>query len=415
MSKSLGGLAAANALAEARAAAEARVSERERNKEQENKRAVAHIAVASTSKEEKAFGSLNVVRSLEEGRLSVSDLVAAKSDVKDKEPSQDFSKVFPIPSAIQVPTLKNTTNAVDESTSTTPPNSPPSTRPTSFKLPSGPVFNKPPPVFVPPPTAPVTNQKSRAVTSVKDFSFNLPAPTFSVPAPMGLGTRVSPSSFKSKQPVQLSAQSTLESIVSERVFDAEDGVPAWMPGTQDTEYSFESQPLTQNGRYQHMNELDEDDSWPLNEKLSAGPIWTFGQAAKEDSATWSTLPTQSQRADSGPVQCDGNQKMDEESFQQGKSLVAPGTFGNAVDEEYDEDYLGLDESEIELEEAGKMTVGLVQVRCAVLTQCVGGRHSIILSRRRIEYLGARVSCRWPRLLRHKRVSLVRRPSWSIVF
>jgi hypothetical protein len=348
LGKSLGGVAAVNALAEARAAAEARIAER--NKDEGNKTSVANIAAVSTSKEEKILGSPSVIHSSGEARLSVSDLVT-KLDVRGQETSKAFHIASPVHTS-------KTMTAGDESTSTTPPNSPPTLR-ASFKLPSGPVF-RPPPVFVPPPSAPVINQQARTLTSVKDFSFNLPAPTFSKPtSPLGLGTRISPPSLpKPKQPFPLSTQSTLESITSERVFDTEEDVPAWMPMTQDTEYSFETQPLAQNGQYQRTHELDEDDSWPLGEKLSTDPVWVFGNANKEDSLTWSTLPTESQRAESGPVRTNGS--LTEVESQNRGSLVVPGAFDKDVDREYGENYLALGESEIEEpEETGKITVSLV--------------------------------------------------------
>lgn len=180
-------------------------------------------------------------------------------------------------------------NSNRESTTTTPPQSPPATKTattTATFAPTGTVFNKPPPVFVPP-SHTATTRPLPTPPATKSSAFNPPsAPTFSLSAHPTL----------SKAPVPLSAQSTLESIKSDAVFDEEDDVPAWVPSTQDTDYSmgYGSQSLHESQHQQQAPVLDEDDSWPIDEKLAAGVQWSFG-ASKEDSMTWSTLPSQSQR------------------------------------------------------------------------------------------------------------------------
>ena len=392
MGKSLGGAAAANALADARAAAEARVAERN-NKEEEMTMATGNPAVAPTPvivrmappvpesslKEKMAVEHPSRVRPSgppkpAEWRLSVSDLVTAyggsgSTKGKDTEPGKVFQLA---PFGTSADTLSSGTKVINvsrESTTTTPPDSPPPTRPTSFLLPSGPVFNKPPPVFVPPALAPSApaNQTVHTAGSARDFSFNLPASTtFSMP--LGLAPRLpSPSSSShQKGPVPLSAQSTLESVISDALFDRHDDDPAWMPTTQDTEYTsgFGSQSQQLSQPHGHVNELDEDDSWPMDEKLSGGVQWTFGTGmSKEDSLTWSTLPTESQRADTGPVNREQASREREEAAVGQTSRVIPGAFDMDVDEEYegDDDLVGdseFDEMEIE---PGKSTVSLVEV------------------------------------------------------
>jgi hypothetical protein len=111
---------------------------------------------------------------------------------------------------------------------------------------------------------------------------------------VSFGTKVPSPSGKSL-PAPLTAQSTIESVHTETIFDPDD-TPARLPSTQDTECStvFESQSQPQ------VQICDEDDSWLADDKLAAGVQWTYG-VSKEDSMTWNALPSQSQRADTGPV------------------------------------------------------------------------------------------------------------------
>ncbi|CAK5280218.1 unnamed protein product [Mycena citricolor] len=232
--KSLGG-AAATALAEARAAAEARLAER-LDKEEANLNPEASPAPPESHSDR---------------RLSVSELMTA-SETR----------------AIDVVSHGRKT--------TTPPNSPPVAQA------APPVFNKP--VFIPP--APVKPPSPYRVTS---------NPAFGKPASMALG--LAPRLISPKQVApSLSHQSTLESLQSDALFDSESETAAWMPATQDTEYTtgFGSQSQCSPPR----GPPDEDDSWPLD---SAGGVPWFNVHGKEDSMTWSTLPTSSQRGDTGPV------------------------------------------------------------------------------------------------------------------
>lgn len=156
-------------------------------------------------------------------------------------------------------------------------------------LPPGPVFNKP--VFVPPSPP---NAQSKPVSETSNIPSVNPSLPFSVPASMslGLGPRLpSPPTSSHKVTVPVSSQSTMESIASARLFDNQEG-PAWVPSTQETDYTsmVESQ--------QNVDDLDADDSW-MDEKLPEGVAWTFG-FDREDSLTWSSAPTQSQKLEPTP-------------------------------------------------------------------------------------------------------------------
>jgi hypothetical protein len=258
MGKSLGGMAAVNWLAEAKAAAEARVSEREKHKTQDTV-----LGAETSSRRETTEASRG--SSGEQSRLSVSDLLTSKEQAKVFQGPPSLSQVF---------TLK-----AKESTSTTPRMSPAGT---NSDLPPIPVFTKPPPVSVPPPP-------TRPASTAQDQQFKFPdPPKFSLP------------------PVPLSNQSSLESYQPDRLFDVHGDVPTWQPTTQDTEYSsaFESQPQQPD----YLDD-DDDDSWPLEERLQGAPLWPpFGMAAGDDSYTWST--STSGRTDTGPIENTGIRHLD---------------------------------------------------------------------------------------------------------
>ncbi|KAJ7487589.1 hypothetical protein B0H11DRAFT_2014011 [Mycena galericulata] len=334
--KSLGGAAAVNALAEARAAAEARIAERH-HKEEEATMALGQPEVAPHRVvPEPSSNSAPVPDIRSSGshlRLSVSDLVVS-SEYKGK--GRDISNA-----GADLPTSHTSSTQVHAGTTTTPPESP---SPAVFHVAPAPVFNKPPPVFVPP------------APSNQGTTFKLPVITaFSKPASMTLG--LTPRLPSPKQAVPLSAQSTMESIRSEGLFDSQDGVPAWMPSTQDTEYTsgFGSQSQC-SPPHGHLAELDDDDSWPLDERIKP---W-FNVNGKEDSSTWSTLPTESQRRDTGPMPQDAGLDVshrNERSFQ-----PIPGSFNMEIDDESENDRDVLfDENELEEMEIEplKSTVSLV--------------------------------------------------------
>ncbi|KAI9512601.1 hypothetical protein F5148DRAFT_1373096 [Russula earlei] len=201
-------------------------------------------------------------------RLSVSDLV----------PKSDRS---------------NATSRTSNGTtiSTTPPDSPPATKKTAFFVPGGPVFNKPPPVFVPPP--PKNTERLLA-----NCGANVPQghpselPGYSLGAPFGLGLQ--PTKFTKSPPrVLLSAQSTQSSLFSDKVFESQTDVPAWVTRSQDTQItSQESQPVVE--EKERLADIDDDDSWRIDDKFAAtNQLWTpfTGVAAVEDSMTWSTEPS----------------------------------------------------------------------------------------------------------------------------
>ncbi|KAI8995594.1 hypothetical protein BD414DRAFT_435643 [Trametes punicea] len=282
--KSLGGNAAA-ALAEARAKAEARVAERHKLE----MGLVTDSEDVSMTAEDKP-SSADPVSHVPESqrRLSVSDLAPS---------SQDNTKES-VNSAHQP--------EADTSTSTTPPHSPPpQSRNTSFMVPSGPVFTKPPAPSGP--RAPTTARSEATAPSLgRDFSFKLPNNPFSIAAAMTLG--VGGSKF-----APLSAQSSKGSIFSDVVFDSNNMSPhpAWMPSTQDTSYSAggsQGQGAAKGAeapRTADNDDLEEDDSWGVDEKFAAHHTWTpFGfssggqggggeQVLKDDTMTWSTIPSRS--------------------------------------------------------------------------------------------------------------------------
>ncbi|KAG1749998.1 uncharacterized protein EDB91DRAFT_1110824 [Suillus paluster] len=283
MGKSLGGGAAAVALAEARAAAEARVAERNKITGED----VTESEDPSGSCAEEPRPTAEDVYSREsEHRLSLSDIVSTNEN----------------------PVVIQSSSAADESVSTTPPNSPPPTRTSgsSFVPPPGPVFNKPPlPVFMPP-------TSKQPAPLAKEFSFNLPITTFTLPPPISLGLPArlaSPLSPSRHHPQAGGTQSSQASTFSDAVFDRVEDIPAWMPSTQDTEYTDGTESQIHQAKFAALED-DDDDSWPLEEKLAASEQgWTpFIFNNKEDSMTWSTLPTESQ----GPTRTTGNSAKKEQ-------------------------------------------------------------------------------------------------------
>lgn len=348
MSKSVGG-GAATALAEARAAAEARVAERDR-KEDEMTMAMglvpANVDLPMAAQDTDV--KMSAVRQ-NESRLSISELFPAEGRVKAKHKVSEKPFQF-TPSFVPTSTKKNKeATMARERTSTTPHSPQPKSRP----LPPSPVFNKPPPVFVPP-----TNTTSSVFTHQPVFNPPSP-PKYTMPPSIALGfsPRVPTPSSKGQTAMPLTTHSTLESVQSS-VFDRDD-VPAWAPSTQDTEYTtgYESQSQPRSAQI-----CDEDDSWPVDEKLAAGVQWTFG-ASKEDSMTWSTLPSQSTRGDTGPItrvspiQEDANNS---EACQQ-----IPGAFDMETDKRQTHDEL-FEHRDTELEDmilgSSKSTIAVVEVR-----------------------------------------------------
>ncbi|KAF4623749.1 hypothetical protein D9613_001797 [Agrocybe pediades] len=265
--KSFGG-DAATLLAEARKAAEARIAERDR-KEEEVTMAMGLPSLPLASEQSKGPAKAPVEATTPvkpDDKMDISELFPSAGKVKEKHKAPEKPLLF---KALSPESKSLAREPVVVRDSTTPANSPPKS--VAVVSPPPPVFKKPPPVF----TAPVPS-------SVK------PEPVFTKP-PFS-------SVFKPKSPAPLTAHSTIESLKSDKVFDNESG-PSWMPETQDTEYTSgydtEPQPLG-------TQICDEDDSWPMDEKLAEGVQWTFG-GGKDDSMTWSTQFTHSHRADTGPI------------------------------------------------------------------------------------------------------------------
>lgn len=300
LNMSLGGMA----LAEAKAAAEAKVAERDR-KEEEMTMAIGAPSVPLKNSGADAGGPPKKTQD----RLSISDLFPSEGKVREKDRVREKPFQF-------TPSFTPTRNKekerdvfkAHERTSTTPAHSPPPHA--KSKLPQSAAPSQPAPVFIPPP--PVV---------AKPPVFEPPSVVFKPPTAF----KVAPSSSsQSIFAAPLTAQSTLETVQSDDLFD--DTIPSWQPSTQDTEYTSaydtQSQPQTQL--------CDEDDSWPMDEKLAAGVQWTYG-ASKEDSMTWSTLPSQSQRADTGPLtgkSSENNHLTRHEALQASRQI--PGAF--AVDD-----------------------------------------------------------------------------------
>ena len=339
MGKSLGGPAAAAASAEARAAkvaAEARIAERDGRSmvpslSTENFSAVQRMAtIESAPSLEVSMKPLPLPDHSRQKKLSVSDLVTAfegKPSDKTKEAEKDSK-----PTRASI----TKTHVGDESISTTPPNSPPSTRNSnsSFVLPTGPVFNKPP-VFVPP----KDTTFFQPAASSHDVPVLLPSPSL----------KVAPT---------LSTQSSAVSLFSDAVFDKNDE-PAWMPSTQDTEYSTVAESQTLGNR--KVDDLDEDDSWPMvDEKLAAAnPAWTPFGFTKDDSMTWSTLPTESQRDTRSThtgISQDG--ELNKELSVPNPPAISEYEDNGPGDERMDDGALDLEDLESDL---GKSTVSLVRV------------------------------------------------------
>ncbi|KAJ3564387.1 hypothetical protein NP233_g8329 [Leucocoprinus birnbaumii] len=271
---------AAAALAEARAKAEARIAERQQEE-----------APGTSPAPDVAVASPHHAAAETERRFSISDLFPSDGKVKDKSKASQKSPVFvaATPKYDSSPSFP----ANDESTSTTPPHSPPPA--TIVKASS--VFNNPPPVFVPP--AP-HSRPLPTPPALKETSFVFAPPPIPLTKPttitLGISPRLgSPTLGSQSKITALSAQSTMESVRSDDLFGDRGNTEAWVPSTQDTEYS--SAFGSQQAGSGHQVALDDDDSWPIDEKLSQGGHWPFGAQSKEDSMTWSTLPSQSQRND----------------------------------------------------------------------------------------------------------------------
>ena len=262
-------------------------------------------------------------------RLSLSDLV----------PKQEQSNA----------TKRTSTN--ETSVSTTPPDSPPAMKKTTFFVPGGPVFNKPPPVFVPPPTTVPKASPPVAPDVPKGQSSELPS--FALGAPFGLGLH--PTKLSKSPPLALlSGQSTQSTSFSDNVFESQNNIPAWVPDSQDTQVtSQESLPVLD--KREHPADLDDDDSWRLDDKFAVtNQMWTpfAGVTAVEDSMTWSTVPSQSQIGGKSPRQDPTEGRISAATRSQQSRDIA-----DELSEDMDVD----DDIKSDTMEAGKTTVSLLTV------------------------------------------------------
>ncbi|EAU93100.2 hypothetical protein CC1G_11295 [Coprinopsis cinerea okayama7 len=340
---------AANTFAEAKAAAEARIAER--NFKEDETMPFLGATTTIQSKERDSDSKMEVDKkhvappAKEVPRLSMSDLFPSDSRIKEKH------KIPEKPLSFSSKSSESKNAASRESTSTTPPNSPPPSG--SSSAPSAPVFSHPTPVFVAPaPSAP------RPLPSLpaKERVFHPQPGVFSAQPQLGLGLASTSPKFNAFKPppAPLTAQSTYESVRSDSIFDKVDDAPTWVPSTQDTEYT-----STYETQHEHpMNVCDEDDSWPVDEKLAAGMQWTFGANIKEDSMTWSTLPSQSQRADTGPLEKSNtqvtNDSREADKAQDGRAI--PGAFDvDMVNDGAESDNAADDELEGSVLSAAKST------------------------------------------------------------
>lgn len=297
MGKSLGGNAAAALaeMAEARAAAAARVAQRARQE--------GEVDVVVESQPSPTDGSAAAMANREELHdVVVANVETAPSENKDPrvlEPAlvvsqtQEAEGVRP-----NLHPIPQSSNLVDTSTSTTPPNSPPIVH-AQDPLPP-PVFSQPPPVFTAPPAASHNRAPPQSQLDPKDFSFKLPSThPFSLPATsLGISAAFpSSSNVFSLQPPALSAQTSKTSVFSDAIFEKEDHMPAWMQATQDTDLSLHAQ----------EEDMDEDDSWHLDDKFKSNQTWTpfgFTSADKDDTSTWGSFPARStsqKGEDTGPI------------------------------------------------------------------------------------------------------------------
>ncbi|KZT01027.1 uncharacterized protein LAESUDRAFT_496370 [Laetiporus sulphureus 93-53] len=307
MGKSLGGNAAA-ALAQARADAEARVAERNKVKGSDDDaeepstpnelNAPQEAAAPAPVIVEAPSAPSNGSRSEDNDRsLSVSALTTSKE--KEKKTTLENATAPPSTAPPVDSTKPVAAQPANASTSTTPPSTPPHISvPVAHQAPP-PVFSKPPIVFTAPSAASSKPPHPRTATNAgpaSEFSFKPPtAHPFFLPPPK-VGSGPAPSKQLEHEPPALSAQSSKASVLSDAIFDKADNIPAWMPATQDTEYSTA---LT------HLNDLEDDDSWRIDEQLAPNEVWTpftFPPGDKDD--TWSTMTTKStsqKGGDTGPV------------------------------------------------------------------------------------------------------------------
>lgn len=381
LGKSLGGNAAA-ALAEARAAAEKRVAQRNVVSGEDVSVVEIEKTTVTTTKESqlKEAGHTAEPRDVRthispeaDKRLSLSDLVSTSSAQKVKQTAP-----------VSTTQVSPGNQAADTSTSTTPPNSPPAVA----QKPSVPIFK---PVLQPTKdssTKASTEMKAAPSTdSIPPFVFKLASTDLPAPNPFNVKTAAPiPSGSK-----PLTAESSKASLFSDNIFDKPGGSRGWLPTqeAQDTEYS--TAPMQP-----QQDELDDDDSWHMDEKFRANETWTpygFINTDKTDN-TWSTLPSRStsQHGDTEllPPPTHGFAQAIQKAAQESNENYVVHTddddgldgafdFDTGIDHAQigitDEDLRDLEDVDMDLDDgtddvdlddivaAGKATISLVQVRC----------------------------------------------------
>ncbi|TFK77109.1 hypothetical protein BDN72DRAFT_890884 [Pluteus cervinus] len=320
MGKSLGPSAAAAALAEARAAAEARVAERNSQD-----------------------GSLEPIAQ------DASDEPASTPAERHIGPSETAlnSKFTAHNPASQLHTTDIAVGVNRNSTSTTPPNSPPAHHSTYFPPPIA-VASKPVPVFVPP--APANGTKATA-TSALPLNFQ-PPKVFSVPASMSLGLapRLASPSHKAASSQDSQSSMNTKNMPWLRTFEGnEEGMPIAKASQQKV-----SERL-------FGNDPDDEDSWPLDERATFHLPW--GSQVKEDTSTWSTFPSQSQRGGDNHALQDSDMVTSDLGLARGKDEgndEVSMDVDDPIEEEPEQDV----DSELEdiILQSGKPTVGLVTTK-----------------------------------------------------
>lgn len=302
--KSLGGNAAAE-LAEARKAAEARVAKRNKDDDGDDQAEDSEhlVEIPAETVAQAVIKTLSPAVTLAE---SPAETQSSPPSVLQEDPSRRMSvtDLMSDYEKSQATIAGATTRKADLSTSTTPPNSPPVALSKAAPVVEPPrVFFKPPTVFVAPPPNSQTAQPAPGTMKepvLKGPPFKLPmASPFSLPA-MTLG--ISSSTSGQKAVSGSSTEPNKANPYPDAIFDKNDGVPAWLKAAQEAEF------VAQQKLRDDIDDDDiDDDSWQVDEQYKAGQTWTpfgFGATDKEDTMTWSTLPSRStsqKGGDTGPM------------------------------------------------------------------------------------------------------------------
>ncbi|KAF8640492.1 hypothetical protein AX17_000154 [Amanita inopinata Kibby_2008] len=271
MGKSLGGSAAASALASARAAAEARIAERNMKEEES--------AAHEVSGEEELISGPQDVFAISPS--SAERAVKAEGIVTKEEPEQRSE-----PSML----VESERKSDRPCPVATPPNALPSTKVDIFIPPPGPVFNKPPIVFVPPSkphilASPANNLRKDAEAVYSSANLD------SLLRPLAPSVDLS----RTESALEGVRAAVLDERFSPRVSGTQDTV-----GTDTQTYS------------QGPDTCDEYDSSPIDNKFTEGLQWVY-EDAKDDSMTWSSL--HSQQTDTHSL----SRSLSRQEFMQGRN------------------------------------------------------------------------------------------------